>query len=568
MVRFRKEVATVRRLAPRTDELATAGPLPPVAVRREARQAVFERHGGPERGYVPCAWCGLKVHPNPANPGGFDALIPDPINAGAGFGVSNVLPACPGCFRARGEGGLRSAVFRLQAAVEQFANPWHDSRGRFTSPGSGTAVPTKGIDDAKMSAHLDGLVEKGVLTRAQADAVRDGLAKGVPTKPPVEPPKPPPKKRAARKPKTAPEDTPVNQTTPGTPEHAAVEQARLSADEASVALDNHSGVFRDANGEVTPETRATNAKVMKAGADVNAAAEMRLTQEQRDALTSGPRQKEIAEEMIRLRDQRYYSSQEAFMDYRKQTKGSIPLDRAARQKILDDHPVTGPLERRHRELDAELTGLRESYMGASLARQGHTDAVLKEIRPSIGTGEIKVIPGLDRRGNPQRGAAQKAKYVQEAARDVPKEWVDGMPPRLTVYSGVEGRKNVGGFYRGVGFAPQSASIHVAQSEKSSTGRHEAFHAMEAGNRNLYTSQAAYIAVNGSGPMQRGAVGSSNVTGEAGAFRRQYSGRLYSKDINKWQHFELGSTAMETGHGGDWAGSEQHRTWFVGTLVSA
>jgi hypothetical protein len=119
MVRFRKEVATARRLAPRTDELATAGPLPPVAVRREARQAVFERHGGPARGYVPCAWCGLKVHPDPRNPGGFDALIPDPINVGAGFGVSNVLPACPGCFRARGEGGLRRAVFALEQAVKQ-----------------------------------------------------------------------------------------------------------------------------------------------------------------------------------------------------------------------------------------------------------------------------------------------------------------------------------------------------------------------------------------------------------------------------------------------------------------
>jgi hypothetical protein len=117
MVRFRKEVATVRRLAPRADELAVAQ-LPPVAVRREARQAVFERHGGPARGYVPCAWCGLKVHPDPRNPGGLDALIPDPINAGAGFGVSNVLPACPGCFRARGEGGVRRAVFALGRAVE------------------------------------------------------------------------------------------------------------------------------------------------------------------------------------------------------------------------------------------------------------------------------------------------------------------------------------------------------------------------------------------------------------------------------------------------------------------
>jgi GNAT superfamily N-acetyltransferase len=100
------EFGETQRRATRKRRLAAGLPvgddqLPPLADRRQARNDVFTEFGGPDRGYVPCAFCGLKVNPDPTS--GLAVLVPTPIRPFADGGtaaLANMLPGCPACFQA------------------------------------------------------------------------------------------------------------------------------------------------------------------------------------------------------------------------------------------------------------------------------------------------------------------------------------------------------------------------------------------------------------------------------------------------------------------------------------
>lgn len=121
----RSELDAAHRLAARKrrslPDIDTIGGLPPTAVRRASRQAVFAEFGGVERGYAPCVFCGLKLHPNPTS--GFAVLIPTPIRSFADGGIAaavNMLPGCAACFRAHSAARAASLVASGPERTEEF----------------------------------------------------------------------------------------------------------------------------------------------------------------------------------------------------------------------------------------------------------------------------------------------------------------------------------------------------------------------------------------------------------------------------------------------------------------
>jgi hypothetical protein len=77
--------------------------------RARSRRNIFHAYGGDEKGHVPCAYCGLKLHHTDdaeENPQGFEKLEREKIltgHEGGRYTLGNLLPSCHGCNSARGD---------------------------------------------------------------------------------------------------------------------------------------------------------------------------------------------------------------------------------------------------------------------------------------------------------------------------------------------------------------------------------------------------------------------------------------------------------------------------------
>jgi len=122
-----KKAAYKRGRAPKpTAEMAAQGQIPPIARRRESRDELFAQFGGPERGYVPCVHCGLKLAADKTS--GLAVMVPEPIvpwSEGGGLELANLLPSCSSCFLARGGRGMVSSAGDVP----------RDENGRWTKGG-------------------------------------------------------------------------------------------------------------------------------------------------------------------------------------------------------------------------------------------------------------------------------------------------------------------------------------------------------------------------------------------------------------------------------------------------
>lgn len=84
--------------------------VPSPDARRASRHTLFDEFGGVEAGSVPCVHCGLRLAPDAGS--GLAVLVPEPIvpwSQGGSLALSNLVPSCPACFRARGGLGLLAA---------------------------------------------------------------------------------------------------------------------------------------------------------------------------------------------------------------------------------------------------------------------------------------------------------------------------------------------------------------------------------------------------------------------------------------------------------------------------
>lgn len=80
------------------------------ASRRQQRQNLFREFGGEKRGYCVCHGCGLKIHADEDNEGGFARLERGKIftkKQGGGYQLPNLLPECFGCNRSRSDTPIR-----------------------------------------------------------------------------------------------------------------------------------------------------------------------------------------------------------------------------------------------------------------------------------------------------------------------------------------------------------------------------------------------------------------------------------------------------------------------------
>lgn len=185
------------------------GSTPLLAARRGSRTALFNEFGGAKTGSVPCVHCGLRLTDNAAT--GLAVLVPEPIVAwsnGGTLDLSNLVPSCPACFRARGGRGLTSSASlldeitvdaspadrsldRLDYLLSQFKGGpvsrdyhgrWTDgpagSRGPGNSRSGGPAaaladVPFKDVKIAYRPRHPDGHADPGEVVWARVPFEED-----------------------------------------------------------------------------------------------------------------------------------------------------------------------------------------------------------------------------------------------------------------------------------------------------------------------------------------------------------------------------------------------------------